>query len=170
MNSLVKPIAGLLTSRTDLIEGVLEMMEPLFGEPDIRGDWQAFSHTNYYEPEMGPDLSRCFVSFSKLMPGEAAAGFKQFTQEVEYRFAVKGRRIVNIDPGYLDSSKLVLVSGKHGGHKVALAPGAYADVLLWYNKGWEPLPWAFPDFRDRSLFSLFTRMRSSFKTQIKAVG
>jgi len=165
MNSLVKPIAGILTSRKDVLEGVLEMMESLFGEPDIKGEWQPFHHTDYYDAEMGADLSRCFVSFAKLVPDEAAAGFKQFTQEVEYRFAARGQRLVNIDPGYLDSSKLVLISGKQGGHKIALAPGVYADMLLWYNKGWEAMPWAFPDFRDGGLFPLFTRMRTAFKKQ-----
>ncbi|MBN1282333.1 MAG: DUF4416 family protein [Proteobacteria bacterium] len=164
-DNLVKPIAGILTSRTDVLEGVLEMMEPLFGDADIRGELQPFTHTDYYGDEMGAGLSRCFVSFAKIVPGEAAAGFKQFAQEIECRFSAEGRRIVNIDPGYLDQSKLVLLSGKYGGHKVALAPGVYADVLLWYNKGWQPMPWAFPDFRDGSLFLLFTKMRLAFKRQ-----
>lgn len=168
MQNLVKPIAGILTSRRDLLEGVLELMEPSFGEHDILGDWRPFDHTHYYEEEMGPKLWRTFVSFAKLVPGEAAAGFKEFTREIERRFSAGGRRAVNIDAGYLDQSKLVLVSGKYGGHKVAIAPHAYADILLWYNKGWHPMPWAFPDFRDGQLFPLFDRMRRAFKAATKA--
>ena len=166
-SDLVKPIVGILTSRTEGLSDVLEKLMPFFGTADIVGDWQAFSHTRYYEEEMGPRLSRCFVSFDKLVHPDGAATFKAFTMEVEHGLSWGGRRTVNIDPGYIDANKVVLISVKGGGHKICLREGIYADMLLWYNKGWEAFPWAFPDFRDGGLFEIFARMRKRYKEQAR---
>ena len=166
-DALVKAIVGILASRQELLPEVLSTLAPHFGRADVVGDWYPFSHSAYYEPEMGPHLARCFVAFEDLRPAEDAVNFKRWTMDAEDRFRTEGHRTVNIDPGYLDANKVVLISGKHGGHKIALAPGLFADLLLWYNKGWVALPWAFPDFRDGHLFPLFCRMRTVFKGQSK---
>jgi len=164
---LVKPIAGILTRRTELLKDVVGLLEERFGPSDIIGEWIPFDHTSYYAEEMGEGLVRAFVSFERLVFPDGAS-FKRWAKEVEDRFSDGGRREVNIDPGYLDANKVVLISGKHGGHKIPLAEGVWADMLLWYNKGWVALPWAFPDFRDGKLFPLFARMRRRFKEQLRA--
>lgn len=168
MHDLMKPIVGILTSRTDMLSEIIAALEKHFGKPDIIGPWQAFDHTRYYEEEMGPNLSRCFISFEELRSPSEARDYKRIGTEVEERFLTDGRRSVNVDPGYLDANKVVLVSAKGGGHKIAIAPGVYADMLLWYNKGWQAFPWAFPDFRDGSLFPLFQHMRRAFKAGVRA--
>lgn len=165
---LIKPIAGILTAQRELLPQVLAALAPGFGNADVIGEWRRFDHTDYYRDEMGSELFRCFVSFEGLRPPEDALGFKPLTNEIEARFSHDRKRIVNIDPGYIDTCKLVLISGKHGGHKVALGAGLYADPLLWYDKGWKALPWAFPDFRDEGYFSLFVKMRTLFKSQLKS--
>ena len=162
-----KPIVGILTSRTGLREEILARLAERFGPADVVGEWQPFDHTRYYEEEMGAGLSRCFVAFERLVAPEAAAQFKRWTWEIEERYREANRRTVNLDAGILDANKVVLVSGKHGGHKIALTPGVFADLLLWYNKGWVALPWAFPDFRDGRLFSLFATMRTRYKEQVR---
>jgi hypothetical protein len=165
--SFVKPIVGVLTPQEGLLKEVLSRFAPRFGAADVVGDWRPFTHTNYYEPEMGTGLARSFISFERLLPASDAAQFKAWAIAVEDAFRSAGRRAVNIDPGFLDANKVVLISGKHGGHKIALAPGAFADLLLWYNKGWVALPWAFPDFRDGGFFPLFEQMRKVFKSQMR---
>lgn len=167
--SLIKPIAGILCKDTSVLDSVLEQLEPHFGTTDIIGDWIPFDHTTYYEDEMGSDLKRAFVSFETLKAPEDAVYFKTQTAKIEDKFRVDGKRAVNIDAGYLDANKVVLVTGKHGGHKIALADGIWADFLLWYNKGWVALPWAFPDFRDGRLFPAFMKMRKKFKEQIRSL-
>lgn len=162
-----KPIVGILTARRELRDAVLEELRGHFGTADIVGEWQAFDHTGYYEEEMGPGLSRAFASFERLVSPAEAVRFKGWTAAIEDRHREGGRRRVNLDPGYLDANKVVLITGKHGGHKIALGPGVFADLLLWYNKGWMALPWAFPDFRDGRLFPLFTRMRTCYKEQVR---
>ena len=168
MTEFVKPICGILTGNKDSLPEVLSSLENYFGKADIVGKWIPFDHTNYYEPEMGPNLSRCFVSFENLVEPFKSGEFKNHIKEIEENFSVNGKRMVNLDPGYLDANKVVLITGKHGGHKIALSLGIWADMLLWYNKGWVALPWAFPDFRDGRLFPVFTKIRIHFKEQLRS--
>lgn len=163
MQELVKPIVGVLTSDTGLMEEILMELARFFGPHDVIGQWVKFDYTNYYANEMGDGLNRTFVSFEKLLPPYRALELKSYAKEVESKFSVDNKRKVNVDPGYLDANKVVLITGKHGGHKIALGEGVWADFLLWYNKGWVALPWAFPDFRDGSHFDTFMKMRRKFK-------
>lgn len=170
---LVKSIAGVLTNETELLGQALLDMEPIWGKADIIGEWLNFDHTTYYNEEMGEGLKRIFVSFENLVAPEKAGNFKLQASLIEDKFRKGGvdkRRRVNIDPGYLDANKVVLITGKHGGHKIALATNIWADFLLWYNKGWVALPWAFPDFRSGQLFPVFMKMRRRFKQQIKILS
>ncbi len=169
MKPLAKPIVGILTSQTALLDQVLAALGPHFGRPDYIGAWRVFDHSDYYREEMGEGLMRCFCSFERLTAPHAAAGMKAACVEIENKFSDQGRRSVNIDPGYLDANKLVLISGKYGGNKLQVADNVYADTLLWYNKGWQPLPWAFPDLRDGGYFKDFDAMKRLFKVQ-QALG
>ena len=169
MTGKVKPIVGILTGNGSLFEGVLKDLEKSFGPHDVLGDWIFFEHTTYYNEEMGEGLNRRFVSFENLIESWDAGKFKGWIKEIEEKYSIDGKRQVNLDPGYIDANKVVLITGKRGAHKIALPGGVWADMLLWYNKGWVPLPWAFPDFRDGKLFPVFMEMRGKFKKQTKVV-
>lgn len=166
MQELCKPLVAILTSRVETLDEVLNKLSSNFGAADIKGKWVLFTHTNYYADEMGGGLSRCFVSFENLLRPFEAVKFKPWASKVEDEYRIEGKRSVNIDAGYIDANKLVLVTGKGGGHKISIADGIWADMLLWYNKGWVAQPWAFPDFRDGSHFETFQKMRRKFKDQV----
>ena len=170
MKYYAKAIVGILTSKTELLDSVLEDLKGRFGETDIVGDWRIFDHSDYYKDEMGGDLKRTFVSFEKLVAPETARDFKAWTVEIENKYAEGKNRVVNLDAGFVDANKVVLISAKHGGHKIAVAENVWADMLLWHNKGWVAQPWAFPDFRDGGYFPLFLKMRSRYKTQLKELS
>lgn len=165
-----KPIVGILTSKVELLDEIIKELSEYFGAADIIGEWIPFDHTNYYEDEMGKNLKRSFVSFERLIQPFCANNFKPHTAKIEDKFRKNGKRTINLDAGYLDANKVVLMTGKHGGHKIAISSCVWADMLLWYNKGWVAFPWAFPDFRDGKLFPLFTKMRTHFKKQTKIIG
>lgn len=162
---LAKPIVAVLASDVDLLNDAIAQLEKHFGPCDFKGGWHLFTHSNYYEGEMGKDLNRCILSFEKLVPAHEANAFKAWTSKVEEGFSSEGRRKVNIDPGYVDNLKMVLVSGKCGGHKICTAPGVFVDYLLWYNKGWQPFPWSFPDFREGTYDDELASIRKIFKEQ-----
>jgi hypothetical protein len=119
---------------------------------------------------MGAGLKRCILSFEKLVPAHEATQFKGWTAGAEGRFVVDGKRRVNIDPGYVDALKMVLVSGKCGGHKVCTAPDVFIDYLLWYNKGWQSFPWTFPDFRAGTYDDELMKIRKRFKEQVTLIS
>ncbi len=170
MKAICKPMAGILTSRAELLREVLGELSCNFGKADIVGAWQDFSFTDYYASEMGPRQRRCFVAFEKIFYQHEAVFFKEWAKNAECKFSLNGKRVVNIDPGYVDEKKLVLMSGKYSGHKIAIAENVFADVQLRYCKGWNPEPWTFPDLRDGSHFDEFTQMRKALMLCAKSAG
>ena len=164
-----KPIVAILTCDRDLLGEAIDDFEPHFGRCDFRGAWHRFGHSSYYEAEMGSELWRCMLAFENIVSAWEAPRFKEWTVAVEERYSEGGHRRINCDPGYVDNLKVTLVSGKPGGHKVSAAPGIWVDYLLWYNKGWQAFPWAFPDFRDGTYFEDFLEIRKKFKKQVKAM-
>ena len=107
-----------------------------------------FDQTDYYSTEMGEGLKRCFLSIKGLQSLEFSADWKLKTLEIENQFSNKGKRRINLDPGYLDLSRVVLLSGKEGSHKIYLRNGVWADLVLVKDKGgYRNLEWTFPDIR-----------------------
>jgi len=162
---LAKPIVAVLTGDKELLSDVIALLEKHFGSCDYKGSWHSFTQSDYYEEEMGKDLKRCIISFENLKPAYTADEFKGWAEEVEKQFTSDEKRRVNIDPGYVDNLKTVLVSGKCGGHKICSSPGVFVDYILWYNKGWQPFPWSFPDFKDGTYDEDLVNIRRIFKEQ-----
>jgi hypothetical protein len=124
--------------------------------------------TDYYGGEMGSGLKRILYAFRDLASPEAISDIKLATNDVEAYFAASGRRRVNIDPGYIDFHKLVLASAKFLGQKIYIGKGVYADPTLYYDKGWRPYPWGFPDFKDGRYNEFLGRVRGAYKAKLRA--
>ena len=64
-------------------------------------------------------------------------------------------RPLNIDPGYMSMTKLVLASTKNREHRIYLRDGIYGEVTLAFrDQQWQPLPWTYPDYQ-REDFRVF---------------
>lgn len=149
-------------------EALWEALEGRFGPLDYKGPFAPFADTEYYRDEFGEDLHRGFVSFRGLFDPAGLPAFKREAAALETAWSGGGKRTCNLDAGYLDPDKLVLGSYKRGPCKLYLRDGVYADMLLRYAKGrFEPLPWAFPDFRDgrynRSLLAIREKLKSDLR-------
>jgi hypothetical protein len=161
----VKLFIGLLSNNESLFDPVARECSGLFGPIDRVSPPFPFSHTRYYEEEFGKDLKRRFVFFKEpISPGEIVT-IKEKTNSLEDRWAVqtgKGRkRRMNIDPGYLNTVKVVLVSTKDVAHRIYLADGIYAEVTLVYRYGrFQVLEHTYPDFRSDAALDLFTGVRN----------
>lgn len=167
----VKLLAAILCSREAPFEQCLAMLEQRFSEIDYRGGAHPFTQTNYYQPEMGPGLTRSLVSFARLMDPGALTEAKHAAHEIEQSLSLGGKRRVNVDVGYLDLFKLVLASFKERGNKLYLGDGVWADMTLVYEKGeFQPLPWSFPDFAEGTYNAELKRIRDILKSQHKAHG
>jgi hypothetical protein len=133
-------------------------------------DWQSedfrFDVTDYYEKEMGSELLRRFLSFQNLIMPDEIADIKIRTNELENKYRTENRRQINLDPGYLDTFKVVLASTKFGGQKIYLGKDIYADMTLVMYKGqWEGFAWGFPDFKSRRYDSVLSKIRDLYKSK-----
>lgn len=167
----VKPVMSLILAREDLAPAVLVRLAEYFGPPDLVGPWWPFTASTYYTPEMGADLGRRLVSFLHLAdPGQLAA-WKVFTIGVEEKFSLGGRRVVNLDPGYVAKERLVLATGKNYTHRIYLDQGIWGDLSLIYaRKEFQPLPWSYPDYARGELPALLGLIRQKYLWQLKELA
>jgi hypothetical protein len=167
----VKPVVSLLLAREDLGPAVVARLSEFFGPPDLMGPWWPFNETDYYTPEMGPDLGRRLVSFLHLADPAQLASWKVFTNGLERALALGGRRVVNLDPGYLAKERLVLATGKNYSHRLYLGQGIYGDLTLLYGGGkLGPLPWSFPDYAGGEMPALLEAVRRKYLWQLKVMA
>ena len=156
----VKLIVWLLSRDSELFKNTRALLESLYGRVDFESEIINFTHTAYYKEELGDNLKRKFLSFEKSLGLENIYKVKLKTNLLEGRFTHHGRRRINIDPGYLDLSKLVLFSTKDYSHRVHLAKGIFAEVTLYYkNKTYNPWPWTYPDYGTRAYIDIFNTIR-----------
>jgi hypothetical protein len=167
----VKPVVSLLLAREDLGPAVINRLAGFFGPPDLAGPWWPFGATDYYTPEMGPDLGRRLVAFLHLADASQLPAWKIFTNQIEADYTLGGRRLVNLDPGYLTKERLVLGTGKNFSHRLYLGQGIFGDLTLLYHQGrFAPLPWSYPDYSQGELPALLELVRKKYLWQLKAIA
>jgi len=168
----VKLFAGILTSLPEIIPEVEERLAARFGPVDLRSQSYPFDQTTYYDEEMGNPIVRCFLAFQTLIAPEEISSVKRATNDMEASFAAgrcQVRRPVNLDPGYMEESKIVLVSTKNFYHRILLSEGIYGEVTLHFRGGaWQAFPWTFPDFRSGRYDGFFTQLRRCYRDQRKS--
>lgn len=166
----VKLFVGLLGGDVDLLRRARQQLVRRWGPVDAESDLWPFDQTDYYEPEMGPDLQRWFLSFEQLIRPDAIGEIKRETCALEEEIAEQSLatvpRPVNLDPGYLDLSKLVLATTKDANHRIYLGAGIYAESTLQYvDGGWTPWPWTYPDYAADRGRDFFTQVRDRYRAQ-----
>lgn len=165
----VKLFAGLLGGDADLLHRARQLLTRRFGPADLESDLWPFDQTDYYEAEMGPALRRWFLSFERLIAPGHLAEIKLETNAVEQEIAEACLlpdipRPVNIDPGYVELTKLVLATTKDRGHRIYLGHRIYGEVALQYTGGaWQPLPWTYPDYARPEYHAFFVEVREQLR-------
>ena len=167
----VKRIAALLWRNDEVLERACALLQTSWEGIDYRSPVFPFEVTRYYESELGRPIRRGFVSFARLADPAGLADWKLESNRIEGALAVDGKRVVNIDVGYLDVDKVVLASVKSGPYKVYLCRGVWADMVLHYEKGtFHPFPWGFADFRSADYEKVFLRIREIYKRGLKGTS
>ncbi len=164
----VKNFISVIHSNPELFEKFKQEISNYFGEIDSVSEPFPFDFTDYYKPEMGENLVRQFFSFETLTEADFIVEIKKKCLEFEEKYSEKGKRRLNIDPGYIDLYKLVLVSEKYMGHKIYLKDGICADMVLLLGKSKiTPFMWTFPDFKSGRYDQYFLSLRKIYKNQLK---
>ena len=158
-----KLVIGIITIESKLIENLVAELASQFGQIDLVSPWMHFDYTTYYEPEMGSPLFRRVFAFKTLVSQGDLSAMKLATNQIESRYSRKGRRQVNIDPGYMLRERFVLASGKNFSHRVYIGAGIYADLTLIYRKGsFQRLPWTYPDYSDNGMLKFLGQVRNKY--------
>ncbi len=164
----VKLICGFIFSKEDLFKNAAKKLAKKFGKIDFVSVALPFDYTNYYEKEIGKDLLRKFISFQNLISPARLSPVKLFTNKLEKTFSVAGSRQINIDPGYVSSSKLVLATTKDYSHRIYLSKGIFVEITLEFKgNGFMFLPWTYPDYKTDSYRQIFNKVRSKYLTQVR---
>lgn len=166
----VKLFVGMLSANPELLDEAGRMLAEDLGPIDVQSPDLPFDFTDYYTPTMGGGLKRRLVSFVDLVEPGHLADVKLHTNRMEQEFTERGptevERPVNLDPGYLSLSKVVLVTTKDYSHRIYLGQGIYAEVTLRYHKGrYEPWEWTYPDYRTEAYQEFFAAMRERLLEQ-----
>jgi hypothetical protein len=115
----------------------------------------------YYSKEMGEPLSRIFFLTTKHFPREYLLSTKLEALEWEKVWSKSGRRMVNIDIGFLTLENFILATTKNYSHRIFLGQNIFADLTYQFqNKSFHNLPWTYPDFIDEEKKEFFSRGRS----------
>jgi hypothetical protein len=174
----VKLFIGLLTSKITLVDAIRQKLYLEFDDIDHESELSLFDKTSYYSKEMGSQIYRKFFSFERLIQPDKLADIKNRTGEIEKVFAnlktntdstVSIKRPINLDPGYISATQLVLASTKEVGHRIYIGSGIFAEVTLAYqNKRFQSFPWTYPDYREVNYHSFFAKVREKYLDSVKS--
>jgi hypothetical protein len=168
-----KLIVGIISSLDAAIRRTEEAVTASYGPVDLKSAAFLFDQTDYYDKQMGKGLSRLFLGFSRLVPPESLSSIKVYTnaleEEIKKSFA-RDERIVNIDPGILTGSALIMATAKDFAHRIPLSQGIYAHLeLLFSRKAVKLLPWTYPDFKQEGYQKYFLEARQVYLRQLKSL-
>ena len=170
-----KYFVALLSAEPDLITAVEGDLETVLGAIDARSRILSWTVSSFYEKEMGFGLLRRFVSFESLASPQKLADVKLATQRIEEKYRrttedESGRKI-NLDPGYLESGKVVLASTKNASQRIYLHSGIYAEATLqFYDGEFHGSPYTYPDYLWPETIAFLTSVRSLHLQQLRRSG
>ncbi len=169
--SPVKLVCGVISSKDIFFEKAEARLVGLYGPTDLSSPLFAFNITDYYEPQMGKNLKKKFLSFANLISPETLSAIKIRTnaleEEIRNEFKEE-KRIVNLDPGYMAPAALIMATAKDFAHRIPLQQGIYAHLeLLFSKKEVETLSWTYPDYKSESYQKFFLEMRGIYLSQLR---
>ena len=169
----VKLLTAILTRDVQVLEEVERRLSAAYGEVEDRSEIFLFTFPGPFRKEMGENLKKRILCFTDLVPIEKLPEVKKFTNDLEWEYREhlpdRSRRMINLDPGYLTLSKVLLASTRNYSHHVYLQDGVYGEILLRYHRGaLRNLPWTYADYRSHLVHSFFTKVRERYHEQLKS--
>jgi hypothetical protein len=168
----VKLIIGILACDENALTAAVAMLKSKFGDCDLESPVWPFRHTEYYADETGKEIVKKFVAVEKLIMPDKLADIKLKTNKMEEKLAAKlgGQftRPVNLDPGYIEPSKLVLASAKNFSHRIYIGKKIWAETTLIFSKGqWKGFEYSFLDHKEDRYHSFFSQVRDKLVEQLR---
>jgi hypothetical protein len=144
------------------LQALLNRLTNRYGDIECSYGPVAFTFTGYYDAEMGTGLHKGYYVFQPLIPRELLPEIKNAANSLEAEYAVNGKRIINLDPGYIARDKLTLASTKDFYHRLYLGQGIFGEVTLHYRKGgFRFFSWTYPDYKQPEVQAILEKGRAS---------
>ena len=170
----VKLVYGIIFSEEPYFRKAQAHLIELHGRMDLESPSFDFDLTDYYKKQMGQDLQRRFMTFQELIRPEELSEIKVRANHLEEdikKECREERRIVNIDPGYITSSALIMATAKDFSHRIPLQQGIYAHLEFLFGKtGIRTLDWTYPDLRREVCQKFFLEARRVYLAQLKILS
>jgi hypothetical protein len=168
-----KLIIGILAADEECLTAAVEAINANFGKTDFVSDPWPFDQTDYYKDQTGENILRQFVSIEKLVDPGKLAKIKLKTNKLEQKLAEQSAsdllRPVNLDPGLIEPSKLILATTKNYSHRIYIGKKIFAEVTLIYDKGaWRPFDYTYPDYKQDCYHDFFSKVRTRLVEQLKS--
>jgi hypothetical protein len=168
-----KLIIGILAADEECLKAALDAINANFGKIDFTSDVWPFDQTDYYKDQTGENILRQFVSIEKLIDPGKLAKIKLKTNKLEQKLAEQSAsdllRPVNLDPGIIEPSKLILATTKNYSHRIYIGKKIFAEVTLIFDKGrWKPFEYTYPDYRQDCYHDFFSKVRTQLVEQLKS--
>ena len=173
MGRIKKPLPGRLIvaalySSPEALDSAIRQCEKKFGDVIFETEQVQFTHTDYYQEEMGDNLRRKFFAFQKLVERDRLADIKRWTNDLEAKYGDRVGdfvfRTVNLDPGILTLANLTLASTKDFAHRIYLNDGIFAETTLLFERGeFQFLPWTYPDYKETMTLEFLIKVRETIK-------
>jgi hypothetical protein len=153
-----KLLFAIMYSDSEDLDSVLITLKREFGEILMQGMEYDFNFTTYYENEFGKDLKKRLIIFDKNISKKDLVKVRIRTGEIEEEFSESEKRKVNIDPGYISKTELVLGTMKQRSFKEDLGQGVYAHkVVSFLDQEIEFFRHTFADYKIMENVDLFKR-------------
>ena len=164
----VKLIVGILAKDRELLALAKAGLVKVFGRMDVESAEVPFRFTDYYAEEIGEGLLRQWVGFESLIMPDGLAGIKLKTNLMEQEWTHEGRRQVNLDPGWVNDSRLILATTKDFSHRIYLGSGIYAETTLIYKgEAFRALDWTYPDYKSETATEFLNQARALYMARIE---
>ena len=167
----VKLICGILACDSHALQRGRDSFLAEFGQADFLSEIWPFTQTQYYKDQTGTNILRQFVAIADLIDPGRLAAVKHKTNQIEQDLAKElpiWPRPVNLDPGLLEPSKLILASTKNFSHRVYIGDKIYAEVTLLSNKGtWRFQEYTYPDYKQTCYQQFFSKVKKRLVEQQK---
>lgn len=156
---------GTLYSDPEVLSFARELLKGQFGNTAHESPSLPWEYSSYYKDELGWPILRKFLFYENLIDPGSLADIKLKTNQMEEALSSGRRRRINLDPGYLSLSTIVLASTKNYVHRVYLGKGIYAEASLIFQEGtFRPHLFTYRDYQDKLYMDLFMSAREILKT------
>lgn len=165
-----KLVIGVIFHREDILESAMRDVCERFGKIDMVSPDYSFSdgYSTYYDDELGGKGTRRIYSFEDTVDPTLQAEIKEFTNEIEKKYSVDGKRLVNLDPGLMSHGRFMLSTTKNASFRIPLKRGIYTEMTLFYARGkWQKLLWTYMDYQSDTVLNFLEKVRKKYLTQRK---